>query len=382
MQLPNVLTEQDENRAKQVAEQYDLPEHAHFERHNLLSAVRAAFPEVPETLLREHYRCHPKIIQFCNQKFYGGELLVMTRDEGEEDVLKAYTTVDGRHARGTFNQRQIDEITQNVLPELASIKPADIGIVSPFRAQTSRMQASVGTKEIEIDTVHKYQGREKRAIIITTVSNETNEFVDNPNLLNVAVSRAQEKLRLVVSKEMAEGNGNVADLVRYIRYNNCEVIPGRVRSVFDLLYSDYNAVRLEVLKKRKQVSEYDSENLVHSEIEAVLKEKAYQELGVVFQFPLSMLVRDTGYLTAGEYTYATHPWTKIDFVVYRKVDKSPVLVIEVDGYAFHRGGTRHSERDALKDAVLKKCGVPILRLSTVGSDERNRIRKKLEDVLK
>jgi DNA polymerase III delta prime subunit len=235
MQLPNVLTEQDEKQAKEVALKYDLPEHVRFERYSLLSAVRAAFPEIPETLLREHYRCHPKIIQFCNQKFYGGKLLVMTRDQGEADVLKAYMTVEGRHARGTFNQRQIDEITQNVLPELGSINQADIGIVSPFRAQTARMQVSVGLKEIEIDTVHKYQGREKRVIIITTVSNEANEFVDNPNLLNVAVSRAQEKLWLVVSREMAEGNGNVADLVRYIRYSNCEIIPGRV--LLSLIFS-------------------------------------------------------------------------------------------------------------------------------------------------
>jgi hypothetical protein len=140
-------------------------------------------------------------------------------------------------------------------------------------------------------------------------------------------------------------------------------------------------VRLEVLKKRKRVSEYDSENLVLSEIEAVLQQKAYRGFGVVFQFPLSMLIRETENLTTEESAYATHPWTKTDFVVYRKFDKSPVLVIEVDGYAFHREGTRQAERDALKDAVLVKCGLPILRLSTVGSDERNRIRKKLADVV-
>lgn len=380
MQLPNVLTEQDEKRAKQVALRYDVPEHARFDRHNLLSAVRAAFPEIPETLLREHYRCHPKIIQFCNQKFYGDELLLMTRDQGESDVIKAYVTVEGRHARGTINQRQIDEVIQNVLPELGSIKPADIGIVSPYRAQAIRMKASVGSKEIEIDTVHKYQGREKRVMIITTVSNDANEFVDNPNLLNVAVSRAQEKLRLVVSKEIAEGNGNVADFVRYIRYSNCEVIPGKVRSIFDLLYGDYTEARLKVLKKRKRISKYDSENLAYGEIQTVLQEKAYRGYGVVFQFPLSTLIRDTENLTPEEFAYAIHPWTQTDFLVYRKVDKSPVLVIEVDGYAFHREGTRQAERDLLKDSVLVKCGLPTLRLSTVGSDERSRIRKKLKDV--
>lgn len=380
MQLPNVLTEQDEKRAKKIALQYDLPDHARFDRHSLLSAVRTAFPQIPETLLREHYRCHPKIIQFCNQKFYGGELLVMTQDQGEADVLKAYMTVEGRHARGTYNQRQIDEITQNVLPEMVSTRPEDIGIVSPFRAQKTRMLASLNSQQIDVDTVHKFQGREKPVIVITTVSNESNEFVDNPNLLNVAVSRAQDKLRLVVSKEIAEGSGNVADLVRYIRYNNCEVVPGRVRSIFDLLYADYNELRFKLLKKQKRISKYDSENLVFSEIEAVLKENAYRGLGIVFQFPLSMLLRDNFDLTSEESSYATHPWTQIDFLVFRKVDKSPVLVIEVDGFAFHREGTRQAERDALKDAILGKCGISILRLSTVGSDERNRIRRKLEEV--
>ncbi|MBO8092402.1 MAG: AAA family ATPase [Prosthecochloris sp.] len=380
MQLPNVLTEHEAEHARQMALHYDLPEHARFDRHCLLSAVRTAFPDIPETLLREHYRCHPKIIQFCNQKFYGGELLVMTRDNGEKDVLKAYVTVEGRHARGTINQRQIDEIARHVLPELESTEPADIGIVSPFRAQATRMKAAVVDDEIDIDTVHKYQGREKQAIIITTVSNEANEFVDNPNLLNVAVSRAQEKLRLVVSREMAEGNGNIADLVRYIRYNNCEVVPGRIRSVFDLLYTDYTAIRLKVLKKGKRISSFDSENITYRLIVSILQEHAYHDLNVVFQVPLSMLVRDTEILTAEESAYATHPWTRTDFVIFRKVDKSPALVVEVDGYRFHRKGTRQAERDALKDAVLAKCRIPLLRLSTVGSDERNRIRNKLAEV--
>lgn len=378
MQLPNVLTDQDQKRVQEIAVQYDLPDHVRYDWHNMLSAVRMAFPDLPETLLREHYRCHPKIIQFCNQKFYGGELLIMTPDHGEPDVLRAYTTVAGHHARGTFNQRQIDEITQTVLPELGEVNSADIGIVSPYRIQATRIRSSLGSEEIEVDTVHKYQGREKRVIIITTVANEANEFVDNPNLLNVAVSRAQEKLRLVVSKEMAEGYGNVADLIRYIRYNNCDVVPRGVRSVFDLLYRDYAAVRKQVLKKRKRISQYDSENLANGEIEAVLQERAYQGLGFVFQFPLSMLIRDTANLTPEEDAYAKHPWSHTDFVIYRKIDKSPVLVIEVDGYAFHRKGTRQAERDVLKDAVLAKCGLPLLRLSTVGSNERKRIMNKLD----
>lgn len=62
-----------------------------------------------------------------------------------------------------------------------------IGIISLFRKQKAYLQESMGG--LEIDTIHKYQGREKEAIILNTVENEINDFIDNPNLLNVAISR-------------------------------------------------------------------------------------------------------------------------------------------------------------------------------------------------
>ena len=77
-------------------------------------------PQVPQTMLREHYRCHPKIINFCNQKFYRGELIIMTEDHGETDVLSAIRTVKGNHARNHYSQRQIDVIRKEILPTLAA----------------------------------------------------------------------------------------------------------------------------------------------------------------------------------------------------------------------------------------------------------------------
>ena len=44
MQLSCVLTEQDQRRAEQIILKYDVPEFARLERHNLLSAIRTAFP--------------------------------------------------------------------------------------------------------------------------------------------------------------------------------------------------------------------------------------------------------------------------------------------------------------------------------------------------
>ena len=50
-------------------------------------------------------------------------------------------------------------------------------------------------------TVHKFQGREKDAIILTSVDNVITEFVDDPRMLNVAVSRAVKSLTVVTSQD-------------------------------------------------------------------------------------------------------------------------------------------------------------------------------------
>ena len=55
----------------------------------------------------------------------------------------------------------------------------DIGVISPYREQKKELEARFGT-ELKIDTIHKFQGREEEAIILTTVDNEIGEFVDDP----------------------------------------------------------------------------------------------------------------------------------------------------------------------------------------------------------
>lgn len=37
--------------------------------------------KLPRNVLKEHYRCNPKIIEFCNQKYYGGDLNPFTNDD-------------------------------------------------------------------------------------------------------------------------------------------------------------------------------------------------------------------------------------------------------------------------------------------------------------
>ncbi len=53
-----------------------------------------------------------------------------------------------------------------------------------------------------------------------------------------------------------------------------------------------------------------------------------------------------------------------------KVGKTPLGGIEVDGGSHDHH--KQAERDALKNAILAKSGIPILRLRTVESDIKER----------
>lgn len=147
--------------------------------------------DVPQTLLREHYRCNSRIINFCNQKFYGGNLLIMKEDETNKNVLAAYKTVKGNHAANMTNLREIEVIKQEVIPELKDICLDEIGIITPYNNQVNAIRQQL--PDIEVGTVHKFQGREKEVIIMSVVSNQINDFIDDPHLINVAVSRAKKK---------------------------------------------------------------------------------------------------------------------------------------------------------------------------------------------
>ena len=102
--MPNVVPNDIKNRADAIFNNFKIDEGYRYTK-SFLQSVLEIIPNVTQTMLREHYRCHPKIINFCNQKFYHGELLIMTEDHGEEDVLSVVKTVVGNHARDHYIHR-------------------------------------------------------------------------------------------------------------------------------------------------------------------------------------------------------------------------------------------------------------------------------------
>lgn len=385
-QLPNVVSSEVAKVTDQIFDSFKLDSAYSYVNNSLLSSIISLYKDIPKTLLKEHYRCHPKIIGFCNQKFYNNELVILTNEEENDKPLMLYKTAKGNHARGKLNQRQIDVIFDEIIPDQKiDADKQSVGIISPYRLQTNELKKVIGDRNIEADTVHKYQGREKDIIILTTVANEiaVDDFVDDPNLINVAVSRAVDKLIVVVADGSDEWKGtNVGDLVRYIKYNNFEVIESQIYSVFDLLYNSYSEKLLAVMKSRKHISEHKSEDLMNVVIEKVLNLPEFKGLDRVIHQPLKMLIKDPIKLNEEECKYTMNILTHTDFVIFNKIDKLPVLVVEVDGYAYHANNPKQRERDNMKDEILRKYGIPILRIKTNESGEEEKLSSKLAEILK
>ncbi|MGE8377430.1 MAG: AAA domain-containing protein [Sphingobacterium sp.] len=378
-QLPNVVDATMAQKTDAIFHAFKLAEPYRYAKNSLLASITQLFPDVHKTLLKEHYRCHPKIIEFCNRKFYNDQLIILSEPTTEREPLLVYRTVAGNHARARMNQRQIDVILQEIIPQ-QQLASADLGIVTPYRNQTNALQNTFAGTEIMADTVDKFQGRENDVIILSTVDNEISEFTDNPNRLNVAISRAKDQLILLVHGNESENECNIADLIRYIEYNNFTVIQSKLHSIFDYLYKGYEEKRRRILSQRRIKSIFDSENLMYTLVRSVLSDDRFSKYDVLLHFPLRSLIHDYSLLSPEEEKYARHHLTHLDFLIYNKLGKNPVLAIEVDGYAYHAQAGRQTERNAMKDAILEKYDLPLLRFSTTGSGERERLVRRLEEI--
>ena len=373
-QLPNVVDRETKAKVEQIFSQYALPEAYRYTTHSLLSSAVEVFSDAPRVLLREHYRCHPEIIGFCNKHFYNNELIVMTKSEGERP-LAVYRTVAGNHARGHVNERQMDVIEKEVLPSLHLAAGENLGIVTPYRRQAEALKQRFDQKQenIKSDTVDKFQGQERTAMIFSTVDNEIGDFASDPNRLNVAVSRAIRQFIVVTDGNDNDKMSPIHDLIGYIQYHNYEIVDSEVRSVFDYLYQGYEQARKNVLKRYGRSSDYDSENLMYAVIRDVLAKDDFSKYDVAVHVPLKHLISDYSKLTDEECRFAMNRNSHVDFMIFSKLDYQPVLAVEVDGYAFHAENEKQQERDILKNNILKKYEIPIERFATTGSGEKERL---------
>lgn len=178
-------------------------------------------------MLEEHFRSHPHIIGFSNERFYDNKLRLMTQrpvvEEGRCAIEVDY--VDGRRTISTVNPMEIEAVFKHMEEEMKASpedKPVSIGILCPFRDQVNAIVREL-PKHITMDqmekhsivvgTAHSLQGDERDIVILSfsidpDFHHGTLKFLENPNVFNVAITRAKKKLVVISSvctKDLPEG---------------------------------------------------------------------------------------------------------------------------------------------------------------------------------
>ena len=212
------------------------------------------------------------------------------------------------------------------------------------------------------------------------------EFVDDPHMVNVAVSRAVRQFVLVTDHDLFFKKGkNIGDLIRYMQYSTLDenIIESQVVSAFDLLYKQYSRKLLPLKVKMNPKARFQSEEALRVLLEEILAQPEYNRFSYVQDMLLRNLLNSLENLSDEEITYINNR-ASLDFVVFYKQDKTCKLVIEVNGFSFHENRPEQLRRDALKDAILTKYNIPFCDLRPTAAESGSGLfmpcsrRKKVE----
>jgi hypothetical protein len=177
--------------------------------------------------LTDHFRCQGDIIALSDE-LCGYGLTVHTprasRDRSAPYLAGPVSLVDlrGEQARlagSWYNELELRE-TITLVEDLLQrgVAPAEIAVITPYRGQLERLRRGLlerrvpleqsaelsesgalpaGNWGVALGTVHRFQGGERSIVLLTSVVTHPSSlpFLNaRPNLLNVAISRAQHHL--------------------------------------------------------------------------------------------------------------------------------------------------------------------------------------------
>jgi len=202
-----------------VPQRPEVPEHLSPDN-SVFTTVKNLTAQSP-VRLREHFRCAPSIIRFCDN-LIGYGLNVITKQPSKISVLNesvaqlfeehlAFVNVNGKSfGKGSkYNSQEINFINRIVecLIRDCSISQKQIGIIAPYRRHINAMKKEIAQfQDLTVGTVHTFQGDEKDIIFFSCVCSDSDDFQNSPlmsdkKLINVAVSRARKHFIMIGNED-------------------------------------------------------------------------------------------------------------------------------------------------------------------------------------
>lgn len=331
-----------------VSEEYDYCKNSIYKVYLACDAVS------DEILLHNHYRCHPRIIEFNNRKYYNSRLQVRT--ESREPVPLEYMDIQDTRA----NVKNTAPAEARAVAEYAARnRDRSIGVITPFVNQKQLIEQALkeeGVTNVTCGTVHAFQGDEKDVILFSTAITDqtqtgTYEWLkNNRELINVATSRARDKLIVLGSQKNLsrlhdqEKDDDLYELVQYVRSNGQTTVTPKKTNSRALGVKPFSSVTEEAFLQ----------NLSHALGNIWLSQSRY---AVHKEVPIAQVFE-------GNDSYSDLFYSgRFDFVVYERLGEQelPVLAIELDGKEHYEDEVvRH--RDQKKNRICEEHHLQLIRV--------------------
>lgn len=117
------------------------------------------------------------------------------------------------------------------------VRPADIGMVTPYRAQTREILNALNAANLplpKVGTVEVFQGDERMIILMSPVrsyfpglramANVSLGFVNNPKRINVAISRARALVVIFGNKTVLSASNHWSRLITMVEENRTLIL--------------------------------------------------------------------------------------------------------------------------------------------------------------
>ena len=189
--------------------------------------------------LRTTYRCHPAIGELSNALYYGG-LLIHGLDashrpplfESLPPVSFLHYSAQGREqlSSGSVHNAYEQRVLVSLLKDLFArptpqFDPAvhRIGCVVFYSAFAERLKAELAralpdhAATIQVSTVDAFQGAERDVILLACGRTDLVGFTDDPQRLNVALSRAKHHLLIIGCLPLLQDNPSWAKIIHMAR---------------------------------------------------------------------------------------------------------------------------------------------------------------------
>lgn len=339
-----------------IRDEYD------YSTNSILSTMREMDHISLKVLLRFHYRCCEKIIQYSNKTYYSSRLKIKTVSDHKGKLILE----DVKSRKYQFDKNTALEEVSRIEQVLIDNPNKEYGIITPFRAQSEFLQQKLSKKypKIDIGTIHKFQGGEKDGIIISCgITKATHQktydwLKGNHPLINVAVTRAKDELRIIgdidVIKSLSNADDNFYQLIKYVESNGDTThIKGNI--------DDTNIKKLDTYFEKQFRETID---IAVKHFDKLKFEKKIKVASIL----LSAKGDDFEYFTKAEF----------DFVIF--FGEKAVAVYEVDGRE-HENDKNTIERDIKKQEICDKDNIKLFRIKNKDVKNYELIKSKLYKLL-